>query len=58
MKKSNKGKTYKPYKRMTNEEINLILLFHEQNVNLRQIANLLGRSLRAIQYQLKKHNKI
>jgi len=54
MKKTNKGKKYRKYKRMTQDEINLIFKLYEEKVELRKIARILNRSLSAIQYQLKK----
>ena len=53
----NKGKKYRPYKRMTKEEIELIFKLYEEKMELRKIARVLGRSLSSIQYQLRKKNE-
>ena len=57
MKSTNKGKKYRPYKRMTQEEIELIFKLYEEKMELRKIAKVLGRSLSSIQYQLRKKNE-
>ena len=57
MKKTNKGKKYRPYKRMSQEEIDLIFKLYEEKMELRKIARVLGRSLSSIQYQLRKKNE-
>ena len=57
MKSTNKGKKYRPYKRMTKEEIELIFKLYEEKMELRKIARVLGRSLSSIQYQLRKKNE-
>ena len=44
---TDKGKRYRPYKRMSDEE----------KMELRKIARILGRSLSSIQYQLRKKNE-
>ena len=54
---TNKGKKYRPYKRMTKEEIELIFKLYEEKMELRKIARVLGRSLSSIQYQLRKKNE-
>jgi IS30 family transposase len=54
---TNKGKKYRPYKRMTKEEIELIFRLYEEKMELRKIARVLGRSLSSIQYQLGKKNE-
>ena len=54
---TNKGKKYRPYKRMTKEEIELIFRLYEEKMELRKIARVLGRSLSSIQYQLRKKNE-
>ena len=55
---TNKGKKYRPYKRMTKEEIELIFRLYEEKMELRKIARVLGRSLSSIQYQLRKKMKM
>jgi IS30 family transposase len=57
MSSTNKGKKYRPYKRMTKEEIELIFKLYEEKMELRKIARVLGRSLSSIQYQLRKKNE-
>ena len=57
MNKTNKGKKYRPYKRMNQEEIDLIFKLYEEKMELRKIARVLGRSLSSIQYQLRKKNE-
>jgi len=57
LKSTNKGKKYRPYKRMTQEEIELIFKLYEEKMELRKIAKVLGRSLSSIQYQLRKKNE-
>ena len=56
MKSTNKGKKYKSYKRMSEEEKKLILKLYEEKMELRKIARVVGRSLSAIQYQIKKND--
>jgi len=46
------------YKRMSQEEIELILKLYEEKMELRKIARVLGRSLSSIQYQLKKNERV
>jgi len=46
------------YKRMSQEEIELILKLYEEKLELRKIARVLGRSLSSIQYQLKKNERV
>jgi len=50
MKTTNKGEKYKSYKRMSQEEIELIFKLYEEKMELRKIARVLGRNLSAIQY--------
>ena len=42
---------------MSQEEIELIFKLHEEKMELRKIARVLGRKLSAMQYQLLKKNK-
>ena len=54
----NKGKKYrkyKPYKRMSEEEKQLILKLYEEKMELRKIERVIGVELRTIQYHLKKN---
>ena len=52
-----KGKKYRPYKRMSDEEKEIIFKLYEEKMELRKIARILGRSLSSIQYQLGKKMK-
>ena len=54
---SNKGKKYKKYKRLSQEEKDLIEKLYNEKMELRKIARVLGRHLRTIQYYLKKNSK-
>ncbi len=58
MQKTHKDKKYRPYKRMTQEEIKLIFKLYEEKTELRKIARILGRSLSFVQYQLRKKMKM
>ena len=60
MKKRNemeKERKYRKYKRMSEEEKELIFKMYEEKTELRKIARILGRSLSSIQYQLRKKNR-
>ena len=50
-------KKYRPYKRMSDEEKEMIFKLYEEKMELRKIARILGRSLSSIQYQLRKKNE-
>ena len=54
----NSKRKYRPYKRMSKEEIELIFKLYEEKMELRKIARVLGRSLSSIQYQLRKKMKM
>ena len=54
---TDKGKRYRPYKRMSDEEKEMIFKLYEEKMELRKIARILGRSLSLIQYQLRKKMK-
>jgi hypothetical protein len=54
----NKGKKYKPYKRLTNEQKELIYKLYEEKMELRKISRVLGVHLRTVQYHLKKTLRI
>jgi len=49
---------YKPYKRLTQEQIELIYKLFEEKMEQRKIARALGVHLRTVQYHLKKTNRI
>ena len=53
----NKGKKYRPYKRLTEEQKNLIYKLYEEKMKLRKIARVLGVELQTAQYHLKKKCK-
>ena len=50
----NKGKRYRPYKRLTQEQKELIYRLYEEKMELRKIARSLGVQLRTVQYHLQK----
>ena len=54
----NKRKKYRPYKRLTEEEKNLIYKLYKEKMELRKIARVLGVQLRTFQYHLKKNARI
>ena len=45
------------YKRMSQEEKELLYKLYEEKMELRKIARVLGRSLSTVQYHLKKNSK-
>ena len=49
---------YKPYKRLTQEQIELIYKLFEEKMEQRKIARALGVHLRTVKYHLKKTNRI
>ncbi|EJF05981.1 transposase, IS30 family [Thiovulum sp. ES] len=51
-------KKYKPYKRLTEEQKELIFKLHDENIGQRAIARTLGVYLRTVQYHLKKKEKL
>jgi hypothetical protein len=53
-----KTRKYKPYKRLTQEQIELIYKLFEEKMEQRKIARALGVHLRTIQYHLKKTSRI
>lgn len=53
----NRGKKYKPYKRLTNEQKELIYKLYEEKMELRKIARTLGIRLYTVQYHIKKNYK-
>jgi hypothetical protein len=54
---TNKGKKYRKYKRISEEEKQMIFKLYEEKMELRKIARIMGRSLSSIQYQLRKKMK-
>ena len=50
----NKGKKYRKYKRLTEEQKNMIFKMFEEKTELRKIARILGVELRTVQYHLEK----
>jgi hypothetical protein len=50
----NKGKTYRPYRRLTQEQKELIYKLYEEKMELRKIARVIGVTLRTVQYHIKK----
>jgi hypothetical protein len=53
----NKGKKYRKYKRLTEEQKNMIFKMFEEKTELRKIARILGVELRTVQYHLEKKIK-
>ena len=53
----NKGKKYRSYKRLTEEQKNMIFKMFEEKTELRKIARILGVELRTVQYHLEKKIK-
>jgi hypothetical protein len=53
-----KTRKYKPYKRLTQEQIELIYKLFEEKMEQRKIARALGVHLRTVQYHLKKTSRI
>jgi hypothetical protein len=53
-----KQRKYKPYKRLTQEQIELIYKLFEEKMEQRKIARVLGVHLRTVQYHLKKTQRI
>jgi hypothetical protein len=53
-----KTRKYKPYKRLTQEQIGLIYKLFEEKMEQRKIARALGVHLRTVQYHLKKTSRI
>ena len=54
---SNLGKKYKSYKRLSQEEKEMIEKLYNEKMELRKIARVLRRHLRTIQFYLKKNSK-
>ena len=54
----NKGKKYRPYKRLTQEQKELIYKLYEEKMELRKIARTLGVTLRTVQYHIKKNARV
>ena len=53
-----KTRKYKPYKRLTQEQIELIYKLFEEKMEQRKIARALGVHLSTVQYHLKKTSRI
>ena len=53
----NKGKKYRKYKRLTEEQKGMIYKMYEEKTELRKIARILGVELRTVQYHLQKKIK-
>jgi IS1 family transposase len=53
----NRGKRYRKYKRLTEEQKNMIFKMYEEKTELRKIARILGVELRTVQYHLEKKLK-
>jgi len=49
---------YRPYKRLTQEQIELIYKLFEEKMEQRKIARVLGVHLRTVQYHLKKTQRV
>jgi hypothetical protein len=54
----NKGKKYRAYKRLSQEQKDLIFKLYEEKMELRKIARVIGVALRTIQYHLKKTQRV
>ena len=50
----NKGKKYKRYKRLTQEQKEMIFKLFSEKMELRKIARVIGVELGTVQYHLKK----
>jgi hypothetical protein len=50
----NKGKKYKKYKRLTQEQKDMIYKLFVEKMELRKIARVMGVTLGTVQYHLKK----
>ena len=50
----NKGKKYRKYKRLTQEQKEMIFKMFSEKMELRKIARVIGVELRTVQYHLKK----
>jgi hypothetical protein len=50
----NKGKKYKKYKRLTQEQKDMIYKLFVEKMELRKIARVMGVTLETVQYHLKK----
>jgi len=50
----NKGKKYRKYKRLTQEQKEMIYKLYEEDMELRKISRVIGVELGTVQYHLKK----
>jgi len=51
----NKGKKYRKYKRLSQEQKDMIYKLYSEKMELRKIARVIGVELRTVQYHLKKN---
>ncbi len=51
----NKGKKYRKYKRLTQEQKEMIFKLFSEKMELRKIARVIGVELGTVQYHLKKN---
>ncbi|CAA6810308.1 MAG: Unknown protein [uncultured Sulfurovum sp.] len=49
---------YKPYKRLTEVQKEMIYKMHEEKMELRKIARVMGVKLWTIQYHIKKNERV
>jgi len=49
---------YRTYKRLTEEQKNLIYKLYEEKMELRKIARTLGVELQTVQYHIKKNARV
>jgi len=54
----NKGKKYRKYKRLSQEQKDMIYKLYSEKMELRKIARVIGVELRTIQYHLKKDYRV
>ena len=54
----NKGKKYRKYKRLTQEQKEMIFKLFSEKMELRKIARVIGVELRTVQYHLKKNDRV
>jgi len=54
----NKGKKYRRYKRLSQEQKDMIYKLYSEKMELRKIARVIGVELGTIQYHLKKNYRV
>jgi len=54
----NKGKKYRKYKRLTQEQKEMIFKLFSEKMELRKIARVIGVELGTVQYHLKKTHRV